>query len=401
MKAIVATLAFAMVWLPAQPGPRSLSVADLLDQYSRGAFGLAVDSLDATSLNVGALTAGADRWIEAGGALARPRRRMVAAAFALEVVWAATRRGDNADSLVWDGSGSPASLSSRQQASIAFFLAETPVAGWGCVLLSPKGPAQPAERWWWLTSVAMFEDAREWRALVGAGGKPPKPPRQPTAMARDIIEGHLTHARARFPDEPRWRLAEVVARAGRDVSPVGVALASASVVIAPAGRPGVLNNRSAGARSADLIPQAVRDFEALARDPAFAGEAEVHLGYLELRRQQWAPALAHLDRARSRVTEPFLLAVTDYLTGWIDERLKRPDDAIAAYRRAHDLTPRMRDLSTLFAAQLFQTNQRPEAYAVLDALNADPALFDLLPMFERGDARLVPEFIRHMREALR
>jgi tetratricopeptide (TPR) repeat protein len=164
----------------------------------------------------------------------------------------------------------------------------------------------------------------------------------------------------------------------------------------------VLNDRALGGRALDAIPQAIHDFEVLARDPALAGEAEVHLGYLELRRKQWADALAHFDRARPLLTEPFLRAVTDYLSGWVDERLKRPDDAVAAYRRAYALAPRMRDLSTLLAAQLFEQHQQVEAYAILTrALTTDDPPFDLLPMFERGDARLVPEFIRQMREALR
>jgi len=132
-----------------------------------------------------------------------------------------------------------------------------------------------------------------------------------------------------------------------------------------------------------------------------AGEAELRIGYLELRRGQWAGALAHLDAARAKTDEPLLRAAADYFAGWIGEQQDRTDDAIERYRRAIALTPTMRNLATRLSALLYLRNERAEAYAVLDtAVNADPAPVDLLTAVERADARFVPAWLAAIRRAL-
>jgi hypothetical protein len=62
----------------------------------------------------------------------------------------------------------------------------------------------------------------------------------------------------------------------------------------------------------------------------------------------------------------------------------------------------MRNVITLLAAQLYAANQRTEAYQLLESLYSNPSHpRDLIVQFERGDARLVPEYIARLREALR
>lgn len=127
----------------------------------------------------------------------------------------------------------------------------------------------------------------------------------------------------------------------------------------------------------------------------------MHLGYVALQRRRWSDALAHLDHARSLLTEPFLIAVAEYFRGWLFEQMARPADAIVAYRRALELAPRTRNVATLLAAQLFLANERVEAYRILDdAFKAEPEPIDLVVQFERGQARLLPEYIARLREAL-
>jgi len=132
-----------------------------------------------------------------------------------------------------------------------------------------------------------------------------------------------------------------------------------------------------------------------------SGEVELRIGYLELRRKQWRQAVARLDAARLKAAEPTLRAIADYFAGWAYEQQNQPDEAIVAYRRAHAITPLMRNLTTRLSALLFLRGERTEAYALLDpAVNARPAPTDLLFVFERADARFLPEWLAVIRKAI-
>jgi hypothetical protein len=105
---------------------------------------------------------------------------------------------------------------------------------------------------------------------------------------------------------------------------------------------------------------------------------------------------------RPSLTEPFLIAVAEYLRGWASEQLGQSEQAVASYRRTLAIAPRMRNVTTLLAAQLYVANERGEAYQLLETLYADRSHpRDLIVQFERGDARLVPDHFARLREALR
>ena len=246
------------------------------------------------------------------------------------------------------------------------------VAQWAIQQL-PAAPAPDSfERTMWLAAIGLAEDGHAWERLQ-----------------RDI----LPLARKRLPDEPRVRLAEVLARTNRELEPLRTAF--------PIGRD-ILRVESFRARAGGPNANAMRAFEPLLADPSLAGEVELRLGYLELRRDRWPAAIAHFDAARSKATESLLLATTDYFAGWAFEQLDRDDDAIAAYRRAVAITPDMRNLATRLSALLYLRNEREEAYSVLDrALNARPAPLDLMVTLERADGRFVPEWLAQIRKALK
>jgi Flp pilus assembly protein TadD len=164
-------------------------------------------------------------------------------------------------------------------------------------------------------------------------------------------------------------------------------------------RPGVLRHPT---RARQPFEALASRYEALGKHPALASEAQLRAAYADIRRRRWRDAIVRIDRLRPQLDEPFLLAVAEYLRGWASEQLDRRDDAIAGYRRALELAPGMRNPTTLLAGQLYLANQREQAYRLLEQLYAQPSdPIDLIDHFERGDARLVPEYFRRLREALK
>jgi tetratricopeptide (TPR) repeat protein len=376
-------------------------MADALDLYSRGEHAAAINRPDVRSLSLGGVTAGAESWIAAADPSAHPRREQVATAFALDLVWATTRNTRNAYA---DGSDPAHGLMTPlqyhwQKLGLSDPKSEFWVVAWGCRLMPVAGPPSVEERWWWLASVGLLEDSYAWHELIGIGGAQTSSAtpngQSDSGVMREQIQGHLAHAGLRIPDEPRLRLAQVVAQAAVDLGPRFNWLQD---------RPDVLRDDDDHLRHFPpaRVPESERAFEALKSDPSLAAEAELHIGYLELRRRQWAAAIPHFDKVRELGVAPLLQAQASYFAGWTHERLGHTAESIADYRLALAAAPGMRNVSTLLAAELFLTNQRSEAYSILRAgLTADPAPFDLLTMFERGDASLVPVYIGKMREALR
>jgi tetratricopeptide (TPR) repeat protein len=370
---VVATAAAAAASAPLARQSARLSVRDAIALYSRGDFGTAVRDLDTQRLRVAPFTRALDEWIAEGDSAVRQQRRLVAAAFALDLNWAVTRTFRNRPQSNADPSTRTPPIDPERE-PLSEYESQPLVAHWAVQQLPATGAPDSLERMLRLSAIALTEDGHAWHRLE-----------------RDI----LPSARKRLPDEPRVRLAGVLARTNLDLG-------------ALRNRPGtlgardVLRNETAGSAATRPIPAAIRAFEPLLSDASLAGEVELRIGYLELRRKNWPAALMHFEAARSKSSEPTIRAAADYFAGWVFEQLDRPDDAIAPYRRALAITPTMRNLATRLAALLYLRNERTEAYSVLDlALNARPAPLDLMVVMERADARFVPEWLASIREALK
>jgi tetratricopeptide (TPR) repeat protein len=236
------------------------------------------------------------------------------------------------------------------------------------------GAVTPIERALWMAAIGVAEEGGDWRGL----------------------HTHiLPLARQRLPDEPRVRLATALASANVEVGPrqldvVWYANASA------------LREEDLPSRVTGRVPEAIRSLEALLAEASLAGEVELWIGYLEMRRRTWPEALARFEAAREKTTDQVLLATADYMAGWVHEQLGQLDEAVAAYRRALIPFPTIRNLATRLSALLFLRDERTEAYTILDrALNARPIAADLLETFERGDGRFVGEWLATARRRLR
>jgi tetratricopeptide (TPR) repeat protein len=251
------------------------------------------------------------------------------------------------------------------------FLAQDLIGLWCAERLAASGPPDAFERLDWLATIGVMEDGHFWHDVL------------------DVAAAGL----ARFPAADRLQLAQVLARTNIDL---GSLRASSAV------RPDLLTDEDLPSSVTGRIPKAIQQLEALLTVPSLAGEVELRAGYLELRRRKWQASLDRMDRAKPLLQDPALIATSDYFSGWIHEHLKEPVPAIAAYRRAHELAPLVRNLSTSLSALLFVNNEREEAYDILDrAFNAPDQPDDLLYALEHGDARYLPATFHAARELVR
>jgi len=323
-------------------------------------------------MTVTQFTTALDAWVAIGDAVDAPHRRRVAAIFAIEASWHATRTFEHLRMRHTDPwRRHPAVHADRERLRTSESLPL--VAEWAVTHVPATGILDKTERTIWRTAVGLAQDGHAWHRL------------------RD---GMLPVALKRLPDDPRVKLASVLAATNVDLGLLRVT----SLV----GRFDVLRVEHLGSSVTRKFPKAIAAFETLLTDSSLAGEAALRIGYLELRRGRWPAALARFDAARRVATEPTLIAASDYFAGWVLEQQDKPAEAIAAYRRAHAITPLMRNLATRLSALLYLHHQRAEAFAILDpALNARPSPQDFLYVIARADARFVPEWLAELRQAVR
>jgi len=340
------------------------SVANAVALYARGELAAAVDALD-RRLTIDRFTSGLEYWIDSADMASARHRRRVGVAFALDAVWGATRQLHNTSDFVRDLKGDPVRETLTSPASQGL------VATWVARQLGSTDTADSLDRTLWLLTIGIAEDGCAWEALLHAV---------------------LPIARKRLTDEPRLMLAEALAWSNHNLGPLRKEQ--------PPGL-GILRVERLPSSATRRIPEAIRAFEPLLRVSSVAGEAELRLGYLELRRGRWPEALSRFGAAVEKTGDPVLVAAAHYFSGWVLEQQRRPDDALAAYQKSYAITPLMFNLATRLSALLFLRNERAEAYLILDrAVKARPAPQDLLLTLERGDARFVPEWLASIRGAL-
>jgi tetratricopeptide (TPR) repeat protein len=384
----------AVAWgaSPAAQGPVTLEQA--LERYAAGDPDAAVGYAASNRFDASIFTQQLEHW--AGeGLLPSPTKKRHAAAFALELAWVFGR-----DTPI-PGHPRPGPTSSL-----------IPIVAWACDYLPESG--HPAEKVWWLASIALLENAKAWPTLLGGSAPSPAPGRLRKVLLREAREGHIAHAKRRVPGEPIVKLADVTAREGDMLQlllPPGDArrpplvrfdeLAQSRVadIRANAGKGPVYQRRAA---ALDTLVDVERTYTLLARDSIVAAEAELHLGYLRLIRGDWAGALAHLRKVPASTPDQYVRHLAAYFRGWANHRLGQEREAIDDYRQAVALNPGARTVSTLLAEQLFLADHREDAYAVLDqAFSGTTPAPDQFALFKRGAARQIPYLMAELRSAQR
>jgi len=153
-------------------------------------------------------------------------------------------------------------------------------------------------------------------------------------------------------------------------------------------------------REGMTIESALVQFERAAEAPALAAEARIRGGKLLFDAGRKNDALAWLERVPAH-TDPAL----GYVQHLTHARLldpDRPGDAATSYRTALTFSPRAQLAGIGLAAALLRSGQPEEAArAAEDARRMTDDVAAALPTFNKGDARLVPEWLAEIRRLRR
>ena len=264
----------------------------------------------------------AQDWINAGGSAAVDRRRLTAATMVLEYTAA------------------------RPTLS-------PPLIEWACEQLA-KYPAPALEQIWLRASIALVEGRQAWTILTGE------------------TASHLAHARDRFPNNAHFKLAEAVA---------AEATASDPSVRAPSGDRGMVIDLISAemldrpsdrtSRQAARLQQASSTLEQLLTEESIAAEAQLRLGYIQLRLGHRDVALQHFQRVAG-TGDPSVKYLARLFAGWTEASEGRVDEAAAEYRAALEVVPRARSASTLLTLLLVMNHRLADAEAIAAALMSTP-----------------------------
>ncbi len=270
--AAVGVFVGAAALCPARAASQSIALTamELLDQYDHGDRTMSAAAF-AGVIHVesvrDALAAEGAAWIAAGGKDDIPRRRLVAATFALE----AARAGLDHE---WANS--------------------VQLIDWAWSELRQQSTPLPAERYWHLAAIALFQGAYDSAQL----------------------ETRLGRLKSRFPGEPRLLL---VAAWSLEVP------RPPNFVMPPMrGKPGGVGDAASDVAHAYVKASA-------SSDTAVSAEAHVHLAYFDLIADRSAGALDHLAQAERKTSDPHLVFLAHLFHGWTLARLDRASETTAEY----------------------------------------------------------------------
>ncbi len=340
-------------------------VPDLLDRYLRGEFDAVVtrlQTLDDFRPILKGLQDDGPAWIEAGGTAARERRALAAATFALEAArideWNEWKDRTLAPNYLEQPCGPDGKTLRRPE--ILVWKPPPLLIVWGSNVFRRETKPGPVERWWQLAAISVAQRAEDFEFLRSDGVVC-------VYNVNDEID-YLYHLRLRFPDEPRFKLAEAML-------------------------PELSRRPPSGGNYT---------FEQLQDDQDVGGEATMRLGVSRFHMRDDDRAISTLDRVESKTRDPWVIYLARYFKGQALERKKRPAEAEKAYRGALRAVPAAQSASMALAALLFKNGQRTEASRLMDMMfAASPRPADPWRGYADADDRFWPLLIGRLRAEIR
>jgi hypothetical protein len=344
---------------PVEPRTAVPATTDLLDRYLHGQFDGVVGTLanlDTFGAFADQLEAQADTWIEAAPPADRPRRELTAATLALEASRLGLDRAWKTIMYVYrpPEEGGPFEVTHWQPPAR--------LLEWGCRLLRQHDTPSATERLWQLASIAVAARSEDFEFLIGLPD-PDAHKESLTLYAAPTID-HALHLEARFPTEPRFKLAIGIAEEVHDT------------------------------RRAAVV------FEQLVDDVDVGGEATMRLGSIALGRGAVDDALRRFGSVESKTRDPWVVYLARFLSGRAEERRNRTADAERHYRRALAVLPRAQSATTALATLLFKDGRKDQAAAMGAAMFGSGTTPDPWRVYGDGDDRFWPRLIARLRSEI-
>jgi tetratricopeptide (TPR) repeat protein len=227
---------------------------------------------------------------------------------------------------------------------------------WTCAqVLRAGGPPTAFERSWHMATTALAGRARGRLWLLGPYARLPHQPPSKRVPQKDDPPSpmHLMHAIERFPDDPEFQLARVIAWTwGRDSEPVRNI------------RREWRDNPNLKSRPAQL--EAVTAFQPLREIPSVAAEAHIRTGLISVTVSDHAAALKGFEAAQPIAGTPQLKYLSHFLAARSLEILQRQDEAIAQYERALDIVPNAESATIALASLRFLRDDAAPSIALIN-----------------------------------
>jgi tetratricopeptide (TPR) repeat protein len=231
---------------------------------------------------------------------------------------------------------------------------------WTCAqILRASGPPTEFERKWHLATTALAGRARTRLWLLGPYARLPHQKPLKRAPQKDDPPSplHLMHAIERFPDDPQFQLARVVAWTwGRDSEPIRNM------------RPEWRANAARWAPSRPPQLEAVTALEPLTRVAEVAAEAWIRTGMIYVTVADHAAALRAFETAQPIARTTPLKYLSHFLAARSLESLQRPEEAMTQYRRALEIVPAAESATVALAALQFVSGDTESSIAMIDAV---------------------------------
>jgi tetratricopeptide (TPR) repeat protein len=407
--ALVIACILVAVWGP----QRANETVTALERYARGDAKV-VDGLvsryDDFEEFRSQFTRAAQSWIRSGDADGTAaRRRVLVASFALE---AGFHRTGNSGGLIVRATGPQ-------------------LVSWAADVIAEVS-LPSAEHAWYRAAIALAEREIEPRYLLGTDPLQTIAATRAGGLALKDLEtarqsALIGRAQRRFPGDPLFLLAEVRA-VERQTWPLGIGPRSGNLTSTPrddqldAGEltrmrteaeaaAARLNDRGNAPKpllmtAGNLVRLGALElvesgYAKLAGNEPVRAEALLRLAYHELRFGRIEAALPRLEEAVAATTDPFLRYFGNYFRAWALERSGRRGLAEQPYRAAIAALPRGSSPARMrLAALLMLSGRRAEAAQLVnDTLPQRTGRDETWELFKRGDARLLAELLRGLREA--